>query len=70
MKSKTYDVLKPIAMIVAHLVTLVSALSEIWGFKFGTEIAATVAALSAFLGAVLQQSSNKYWEKIDNEDCD
>ena len=70
MSSKTYDILKPLVMIVMNLVTLVSALSEIWGFPYGSEIAATCAALGAFLGAILQQSSNKYWEKIDNEDCD
>lgn len=63
MNSKLYDVLKPVTLIVMHLVTLVSALSEIWGFQYGTEIAASVAALSAFLGAVLQGSSNKYWRE-------
>lgn len=70
MSSKTYDVLKPFVMIVMNLVTLVSALSEIWGFAYGAEIAATCAAVGAFLGSVLQQSSNKYWEEIDNEDGD
>lgn len=70
MSSKTYDILKPVVMIVMNLVTLVSALSEIWGFAYGAEIAATCAAVGAFIGAVLQQSSNKYWEKIDNENGD
>lgn len=61
MTNKLYDVLKYIAQIVLPaLGTLYFALAKIWGFPFGTEITGTIAAVDAFLGALLQISTNNY----------
>ena len=42
------------------LVTLITALTEIWGFSYGAEICATISALGIFLGAALDISTRKY----------
>lgn len=39
---------------------LYSALATIWEWPYGTEIGGTIAAITAFLGAILQISSAKY----------
>lgn len=66
MSNKTYDILKYIAQIVLPaLGTLYFALSQIWGFPYGEEIVGTVAAVDAFLGAILKISSNSYYAKLD-----
>ena len=61
MSNKVYDVLKYIAQIVLPaLATLYFALAKIWGFPYGTEIVGTIAAIDAFMGALLQISTNQY----------
>lgn len=61
MSNKTYDVLKWIAMVVLpSLGALYSALSAIWGFPYGEQIVGTIAALTAFLGAILGISNSQY----------
>ena len=61
--SKTYDVLKYIALIVLPaLATLYFALSSIWGLPYGEQIVGTITAIDTFLGALLRISSNKYNE--------
>ena len=61
MSNKVYDVLKYIAQIVLPaLATLYFALAKIWGFPYGAEIVGTISAVDAFLGALLQISTNKY----------
>ena len=61
MSNKTYDILKYIAQIeLPALGTLYAALAGIWGFPFGEEIVGTIVAVDAFLGALLQISSNSY----------
>ena len=68
MSNKTYDILKIICMIVGYMATFVLTLSDIWGFPYGTQIAATVSALGIFLGGLLKASSDKYWEQIDEKE--
>ena len=68
MSNKTYDILKIVCMIVGYLATFVLTLSDIWGFQYGTEIAATVSALGVLLGGILKVSSDKYWDGEDGED--
>ena len=58
-----YDKLKIIAWIIAPLVTFVAAVGEIWGLPHYQEIAATLAALDTFLGALLTASSAAYRKK-------
>lgn len=61
LSNKVYDVLKYIAQIVIPaLATLYFALAKIWNFPYGTEIVGTLAAIDAFMGALLQISTNQY----------
>ena len=71
MKNKTYDVLKYIAQIVLPaLGTLYFALSQIWGLPYGEQIVGTITAIDAFLGAILQISSNNYAKREEKENED
>lgn len=63
MTNKVYDDLKFVAQIVLPaLGTLYFALAGIWGFPYGEQIVGTIAAVDAFLGAILQISSDKYYK--------
>ena len=71
MSNKTYDILKYIAQIVLPAVgTLYFALSRIWGLPYGEEIVGTITAVDAFMGALLQLSSDQYHQKAGAEDED
>ena len=61
MENRVYDVLKYIAQIVLPAIApLYFALAKIWGFPYGAEIVGTISAVDAFLGALLQISTNQY----------
>ena len=61
MSNKVYDILKYIALILLPaLGTLYFALAKIWGFPYAAEVVGTISAVDAFLGALLQISTNKY----------
>ena len=61
LNNKMYDILKYIAQIVLPAIaTLYFARAKIWGLPYGTEICGTIAAIDAFLGALLQISTNQY----------
>lgn len=60
MQNTTYDILKKIALVLTPLATFVATLGEIWGLSYSAQIAATLAALDAMLGAILHVSSKKY----------
>ena len=61
MKNSTYDKWKFVAQILLPAVaTLYFALAQIWGFPHAAEIVGTLAAIDAFLGAILGISSVKY----------
>ena len=75
MNKKTYDVLKFIAQIaLPAFITLWVTISTIWGIPYKDAIAGTLAAIDAFLGALLMLDSNKYFkdkvilDAIDFED--
>lgn len=71
MSNKVYDVLKYIAQIVLPaLATLYFALAKIWGFPYGAEIVGTISAVDAFLGALLQISTNSYNKEKQPPDGD
>ncbi|MBQ6451602.1 MAG: phage holin [Solobacterium sp.] len=64
--NKTYDILKYIAQIVLPAIgTLYFALAQIWGLPYGEEVVGTITAVDTFLGALLQLSSNQYYDEID-----
>jgi len=59
LSNKVYDVIKQIALVwIPAIETLYSALCGIWGLPLG--IVGTLAAVDAFLGAVLKISSINY----------
>lgn len=69
MSNKVYDILKYIAQIVLPaLATLYFALAKIWNFPYGAEIVGTISAVDAFLGALLQISTNKYNSELQPPD--
>ena len=59
-KNETYDKLKFIVMVLGYVATFILTLTDVWGFTYGTRIAATVSALGILLGAILTDSSKKY----------
>lgn len=64
MSNKTYDRWKWIAQILLPaLGALYFALAKIWGLPYATEIVGTLAAIDAFLGALLGISTAKYKAK-------
>lgn len=69
LSNKAYDVLKYIAQIVIPSVaTLYFALAKIWGFPYATEITGTLAAVDAFMGALLQISTNNYYGQHEGDE--
>lgn len=74
MSDKLYDILKLVSMVIGYLATFILTLSDIWGFQYGTELAASVSAAAVLLGSVLTAASQKYFtshevvEKEDDED--
>lgn len=60
LSNKAYDVLKLISLIATPLVAFVMAMTDVWGFPYGAEIAATISALGVLAGAILTKSSADY----------
>lgn len=61
MSNKTYDILKYIAQIVLPaLATLYIALGNLWALPYVEGISGTIIAVDAFLGALLQISTDNY----------
>lgn len=61
LQNSTYDVLKYIAMIfLPALGTFYFAIAKIWQLPYATEIVGTLSAIDAFMGALLQISTNQY----------
>ena len=61
LNNKVYDVLKWIAQIlIPALATLYFALGKVWNLPYVTEVTGTLAAIDAFLGALLGISSASY----------
>lgn len=61
LNDKTYNVLKWVALcVLPGLATLCLAIAGIWKLPYGEEIAGTITAFDAFLGAVLGISSAQY----------
>ena len=63
MKQHIYDTLAWIARyFLPAAAALWTALAKLWGLPYTAEIAGTLAALAAFLNAVLGLSSVEYWK--------
>lgn len=64
MKEKLYNTLAWIARyFLPAAAALWAALARLWGLPYTAEIAGTLAALAAFLNAVLGLSSVGYWRE-------
>jgi hypothetical protein len=61
MSNKLYDILKWVAIIVLPaLATLITVVFNTLGIQYGDQIAQTITALAAFLGAILMVSNAQY----------
>ena len=68
MSNKMYDILKNIALIILPAIaTLYLTVAQIWGLPYGEQVAATITAIDAFLGAILKVSSINYAKKQEAE---
>ena len=65
MSNATYDVLKKVCLMITPLVAFILALTDVWGFAWGAEAAATISAVGALLGACLDISSKNYHAEGD-----
>lgn len=52
-KNKTYDILKVIVAVLPLVATLYITLADIWGWGFGGQVDATVAAIITFINGIL-----------------
>lgn len=67
--SKTYDFLKWLAQIfLPAFGALYFGLAEIWGFPKAAEVVGTITVIDAFLGVILQLSSNAYYKSDERFD--
>lgn len=66
MSDITYDRLKFIALLVAPVIVLVSALCTIWNIPYCEQICATLAAIDTFIGAVVVIANKNYKAKMEN----
>ena len=52
--NRLYDIIKFVSLLIAPIVTFVSALATIWGWgDVGTKVVATISAIDVLLGAVV-----------------
>ena len=63
MNNKTYDILKFVALLIAPVIVLVSAIVDIWGIPYGAQITATLAAIDVFVGSVVVIAKEIYEKK-------
>lgn len=65
MSNKMYDLLKKLAMIILPgLGALYFTLAGIWNLPFGEQVVGTIAAVTTFLGVILDASTRKYNKEI------
>lgn len=65
MSSKTYDILKFVGLIIGYVGIFAASMAEIWGFQYGTEISASLAAAAVLLNSIVKASSDAYWQSHD-----
>lgn len=68
LSNRAYDIIRWIAdLFLPALGALYFALSQIWGFPYGEQIVGTIAAMTAFLDAILAVSKSQYNKAKANE---
>ena len=69
LSNRCYDWLKFICTILLPAIgTLYFALAQIWNLPLAEQIVGTITAIDAFMGALLQISTNKYIEEFKQND--
>lgn len=62
MNNSTYDLLKWIAQILLPaLAALIVGITELWHLPYGALIGGTIMLVDAFLGKILEKSSEQYY---------
>lgn len=68
MDNKLYDILKWVAMLfLPALAVLTKTIFTVWGIPYGDEIATTIMAVDAFLGAILGISTIQYNKGVESD---
>ena len=68
LNNKVYDVMKWIVMIVLPaLSAFYVALDPVWGWPYAEQVAMTISAVTALLGALLGLSTAKYKKNCETE---
>lgn len=68
MKNETYDKLKIlVTIVIPAFITFWTAISGIWGIPFVEQITGTLAAIAAFIGALLKISTARYNMKEETD---
>lgn len=65
MTNKQYDILKTISLLIAPIVVFLTALVDIWGIPYGSQIVATLAAVDVLLGAIVTIARRQYFKDGD-----
>ena len=66
-ENRVYDILKWLCLIVLPAASvLYSALAGVWGWAYAQEVATTINAVVAFVGALIGISSANYKKDIKN----
>lgn len=70
LSNKAYDIWKIVAWIWAPLITLITALVNIWLFdcKYFEQIIATLVAIDTFIGGFVSLSNSKYNKELAKEE--
>lgn len=69
LSNKTYDFFKWIALIVLPAcATLYATLATLWNLPCGEQVVGTIAAVTVFIGAVLQISNYEYKKTESTEE--
>lgn len=64
MSNRTYDILKISALIIIPAVaTFIATIGDTWGWKYTTQIVATINALAVLLGSIITKLSSDYAKK-------
>lgn len=69
MSNKTYDIIKKIALLIAPAVVFMTALVDIWGIPYGSQIVATLAALDVFVGVAVEILAANYKKNQEKKDA-
>ena len=71
MSNRAFDILRLIGeLILPALATLYAALGAIWGFPYIEAIVGTIAAVTAFIGAIVNGLRRVYNKKEENNEED